>query len=470
MALWRSVVGKLWMTIIALVAVVLIILGVFLLEYIDLHFSNSYDVKRLFVYIAILGFLLTTFFAFFLSSRITRPLVMMNRAAELMSKGDYSTRVPIVTGDEIGRLAYAMNLLAERLEQTISDLSLEKDRLANVLGSMTDAVIAFDATGKLSLANPQGDQLLEAWRSIRWEADETVPEDKVPEPIMSVYHAVLEKSEQVTTRLHVGEGVWSVVMAPLYTNGMVQGAVAVLREVTEEFRLEKQRRDFVANVSHELRTPLSMLQGYSEALLDGVAGTREQQQELTQVIYDESLRMGRLVQDLLDLSRMEAGRLELKRGRVEMGRLLVRVVRKYSGICKEQGIKIRHSQSEHAIALESGDADRIEQVLTNLIDNAMKHSGESPVIEVMLDKTEIAGKPAARLQVRDYGTGIHERDVPYLFDRFYKADKARTRGSSGGTGLGLAIAKNIVEAHRGTIEVQSAVGQGTCFTVVLPVQ
>ena len=394
----------------------------------------------------------------------------MNRAAELMSKGDYTTRVPIVTGDEIGRLAYTMNLLAQRLEQTISDLSLEKDRLANVLGSMTDAVIAFDATGKVSLANPQGNQLLEAWRGIRWEADETVPvpEDKVPEPIMSVYNAVLEKSEQITSRLHVGDGVWSVVMAPLYTNNVVQGAVAVLREVTEEFQLDKQRRDFVANVSHELRTPLSMLQGYSEALLDDVAGTREQQKELTQVIYDESLRMGRLVQDLLDLSRMEAGRLELKRGRVEMGRLLVRVVRKYSGICKEQGIKIRYTQSEHAIALENGDADRIEQVLTNLIDNAIKHSGESPVIEVVLDKTEHLGKPAARLQVKDYGMGIHERDLPYLFDRFYKADKARTRGSNGGTGLGLAIAKNIVEAHRGTIEVQSTAGQGTCFTVVVP--
>jgi len=472
-ALWRSVVGKLWATIILLVLTVLIILGVFLLEYIDHTFTNSYEIKRLFIYTGVIGFLLTTFFAFFLSTRITRPLVNMKKAADLMSRGDYSARVKVVQNDEIGQLASTMNHLAEQLERTIQDLSLERDRLSGVLRSMTDAVITFDASGKVILANPQGRQLLAAWSVIDhwedWEEAADVPKERIPEPLMSVYRIVLDTGKETSTKLHVGSGVWSVVMAPFNSRQTVQGAVAVLRDITEEFRLEKLRRDFVANVSHELRTPLAMLQGYSEALLDDIAATPEERNQIVQVIHDEAVRMSRLVQDLLDLAQMEAGRLSLSLGTVDVRALLERMERKYAVLCKERHIGLKLQVADDAPILQKADEDRIEQVLTNLLDNAIRHSPEGSEISLSAELAEWKEEPALRLVVADRGSGIPEQDLPYIFERFYKADKSRKRGAGGGTGLGLAIVKNIVEAHRGHIEAASKVNVGTTFTVLLPV-
>ncbi len=472
MALFRSVVVKLWGTIIILVAFVLLSVGLFLLQYVDHAFTNASDVKRLFIYVGIAGFSLTTIFAFFLSSRITRPLTHMRQAADLMTQGDYSTRVPVNSNDEIGQLAKAMNHMAEELERTIQDLSLERDRLSSVLGSMTDAVITFNAEGTVILSNPQGKSLLDEWGQIRWSADggKRQLENRLPDPLMSVYHQVLEGQMQVATRLHVGNGVWSVVMAPLYSSQALQGAVAVLRDVTEEFRLEKLRTDFVANVSHELRTPLAMMQGYSEALLDDIAGSAEERREMARIINDESMRMSRLVKDLLDLARMQAGRLELVLGKVDVEALLQRVVRKFAVLGKEREIElVLHLQ--HAIPiLPHADEDRLEQVLTNLLDNAFRHSAAGTTITLTAGLSALNELSAIELTIADQGHGIAEEDLPFIFERFYKGDKARTRGKNSGTGLGLSIVKNIIEAHRGMIEARSRVGAGTTFTMKLPIE
>ncbi|MCI3920251.1 cell wall metabolism sensor histidine kinase WalK [Paenibacillus sp. TRM 82003] len=487
MAIWRSVVGKLWITIIMLVAFVLFLLGVFLLPYIDLEFTeNSYEVKRLFVIICIIGFSLTTFLAFFLSSKITQPLLQLKRAADMITVGEYRTRVAIRSSDEIGQLARAFNHMGEKLDGTIRDLNYEKEHLASILVSMTDAVVTFEANGQIISCNPHGESLVEEWRGMfspedaESEAGTSVAAlggRRIPEPLQSVFDAVVAEEKEVTTKLHVGSGVWSVVMAPLYTYGTLRGAVAVLRDVTEEVRLEKLRSDFVANVSHELRTPLSMLQGYSEALLDDIASSPEERRELAQVIYDESLRMGRLVQDLLDLARMEAGRLELHASATDLLPLLQRVHRKFAALARERGVTLRLETDEtpRALTLERADEDRLEQVFTNLLDNAIRHtpSGEGIVLRGVRVEPEPSGGASAqqafvRVEVEDRGYGIPAEDVPYIFERFYKADKARTRTS--GTGLGLAIVKNLVEAHDGTVSVRSRVGHGTTFTVTLPLR
>jgi two-component system sensor histidine kinase ResE len=236
-------------------------------------------------------------------------------------------------------------------------------------------------------------------------------------------------------------------------------------------RLEKLRKDFVANVSHELRTPLSMLQGYSEALLDDIASSPEERRELAQVIYDESLRMGRLVQDLLDLARMEAGRLELNATVTDLIPLLTRVHRKFAALARERGVALQLDVDAEpgALTLVRADEDRLEQVFTNLLDNAIRHTpaGEKIVLRAMCVDGE-SGNRFLRIEVEDHGQGIPPEDVPYIFERFYKADKARKRSS--GTGLGLAIVKNLVEAHEGTVGVRSRIGQGTTFTVTLPVR
>ncbi|WP_274651685.1 ATP-binding protein [Paenibacillus humicola] len=480
MLLWRSVVGKLWMTIILLVATVLLILGMFLLQYIDMSFTeqgsnNAHQVKMLFVYTAIIGFLLSTFFAFFLSTKITQPLLQLKKAADLIAQGEYRTRVPIRSNDEIGDLANTFNHMATELDSLIRALNNERDHLASILRSMSDAVVTFDAEGRVLLANPNGQQLIDGWNGVDWGGDDADsgrrrPLSQVPAPLFEQYRKVLREGKDMAGKVHVQSGVWSVVMAPLKSNDAVRGAVAVMRDVTEEERLEKLRRDFVANVSHEIRTPLSMLQGYSEALIDDIAASPEERREIAQVILDESLRMGRLVKDLLDLARMEAGHFEMKFVRTDLEALLRRVHRKFLVYAKERGIRLECELAQKPLVLEAADEDRLEQVLTNLLDNALRHTPEGAQIKISGRAVTLDRRPFIELKVQDEGQGIPAEDLPYIFERFYKADKARTRAAtSGGTGLGLAIVKSIVEAHHGRIRAESVIGTGTTFTLLLPV-
>lgn len=428
-------------------------------------------VKKLFAFVSVIGFFMTTSFAFFLFTRITRPLGQLRLAAGMIKQGEYATRVPVGSNDEIGELGRTFNLMGEQLEETIKDLNHEKENLASVLGSMSDAVISFDAKGNVTFTNPHGENILKEWSGIQWnepEPDEEEMHVKIPEPLQMLFEDVLHETKVMNSKLHVHNGVWSIVMAPLYSHKQVRGAVAVLRDVTEEHKLDKLRKDFVANVSHELRTPLSMLQGYSEAMLDDIAGTPEERKELAQIIHDESLRMGRLVKDLLDLARMEAGHMEMNMGVVPLEPLFRRVHRKFAALCKERDLQLEVNVPEEEIILEQADQDRLEQVLTNLLDNAIRHTPGGKHLYLNLSLLSDQGESAALIEIEDEGKGIPPEDLPYIFERFYKADKARTRGASGGTGLGLAIVKNIVESHQGSVNVRSIVGQGTTFSIILP--
>jgi two-component system, OmpR family, sensor histidine kinase ResE len=471
MAIWRTVVGKLWLTIIALVAVVIITVGLFLMQYIgDLQLADTNKIRHLFIYTGVVGFLLTTFFAFFLLTKITQPLREMKEAADRVSQGDYATRVAIRSSDEIGELANTFNQMASELHTLIRDLQHERDHLSSVLRSMTDAVISFDAEGGVILTNPQGHHLLEEWHAVHWEDDAADQYGLVPVPLRETFRKVLSAGRELTDKIHVQSGVWSVVMTPLAATEAVRGAVAVLRDVTEEFRIDKMRKDFVANVSHEIRTPLSMVQGYSEALLDDIAASPEERRELVQVIHDESLRMGRLVKDLLDLARMEAGYLEMTFQPVNVNALLSRVFRKFSVLAKEAGIVLSRTEEDPALVLEAADPDRLEQVMTNLLDNAIRHTPSGAAIRMGAERQTSSRGAMLLLTVEDEGQGIPQEDLPYIFERFYKADKARKRETSGGggTGLGLAIAKNLVEAHGGKIRAESEPARGTRFTISLP--
>jgi len=474
---WRSLVGKLWVTIICLVAVVLITLGLFLLPYIDSNFTNSGAIKRLFLYTCMIGFSLTTFFALFLFTKITQPMQQVIEAANNIRRGEYGTRLTLVTSDEIGQLATSFNHMAEELEKNIRSLNHEKGHLSSVLRSMSDAVITFDIDGRIILTNPHGQSLLEEWSDLKWEQEsdsELYPEpdglSDVPPPLNPLFLSTLKQGGDQRSNVHVRQGVWSVHMAPLCSENNIRGAVAVLRDVTEEVRLEKMRRDFVANVSHEIRTPLSMMQGYSEALLDGMASSPEESSELVQVIHDESLRMGRLVKDLLDLARMEAGHTDIQKVQVNMDELLERMYRKFIVRAKEREIDLQyHKQSGHLL-LKAADEDKLEQVLTNLLDNAFRHTPAGKSIVITAEATQLEAKQYVEIHIVDEGVGIPPEDLPFIFERFYKADKARLRGDSGGTGLGLAIVKNIVESHHGHIFASSKLGEGSSFTLRLPVE
>ena len=472
MAIWRTVVGKLWLTIIGLVGIVICTVGFFLLLYIDLTFADPVKIERMFMFTGAVGFLLTTFFAFFLVTKITQPLREMIQAANRIARGEYSVRLTYRSSDEIGELSGALNMMAAELDKLIRDLQHERDHLSGVLRSMSDAVISFDAGGNVMMTNPKGKNLLDAWNAVTWEEAEEEESAhgfrQVPGPLREPFRRVIRERRELTAKLNVKNEVWSVVMTPLAGEDGVRGAVAVFRNVTEEFRTEKLRRDFVANVSHELRTPLSMLQGYSEALLDDIAATPEERRELVRVIHEESRRMSRLVQDLLDLAKMEAGHVELDFRRVDVGQLLQRVHRKYTVMARERGIRLECELPEQELVLENADEGRLEQVLANLLSNALRHTPADKAIRLSARKADSRRGEAVELEVTDEGTGIPEDDLPYIFERFYKADKSRKRQRDGGTGLGLAIVRHLVEAHGGEIDVRSKVGQGTTFTVRLP--
>lgn len=418
------------------------------------------DIKRWIFYTALIGIVLTTIFAFFLSSRISQPLIQMKRAVEKMARGEFSTRVPVRyhERDEIAELAMTFNRLASQLEDSIHQLSQEKEQLASILRSMSDGVLTINKFGKIIITNPIGERFLSLWKG-------EVKKNALPPSLQEFFNKVIEDNKAHTGDISEQGRTWVVVMSPLYAGDQVRGVVAVLRDVTEERRLDKLRKDFVANVSHELRTPLAMLQGYSEALLDDIAETPEERKEIAQVINEESQRMGRLVRELLDLARMEAGHIQVEPQERQLDKLIQRVIRKFQNLAREQNVQLQADMGEcHPTVY--WDEDKIEQVLTNLIDNAIRHTpaGGSVTVHVYQQDERIF------LEVEDTGSGIPEEDVPFVFERFYKADKARTRGKSGGTGLGLSIVKHLVTAHGGVVSVKSQLGVGTVFIVELPVR
>jgi two-component system sensor histidine kinase ResE len=410
------------------------------------------EVRKLIFVVGVIGFVSTTVFAFFLSSRITFPLRQMKETAQRIAEGDFHAEIPIRTTDEIGELASTFNSMASRLNEVVHALSKEKEQLASVLGSMVDGVVMIDEEGKIAVTNPPAEHFLRDWEYEK-------PNERAP--LFEFYRLVVKNGQEVSEDIPVQGRIWSLVMVPLYDREQIRGAVAVLRDMTKERKLDKMRNDFMANVSHELRTPLSMLQGYSEAIVDDIVASPEEQKELARIIYDESVRMTKLVNELLDLARMEAGHVELHVDTIELRPYLERIQRKFSNLARERGIALQLDISTKQSHLQI-DPDRMEQVLTNLIDNAMRHTPQQGLVTL-----RVRGEQPLLLEVSDTGSGIPQEDLPFVFERFYKADKARTRGRAG-TGLGLAIAKNIVEAHGGLISVQSKLGEGTTFTISLP--
>ncbi|PLR76354.1 PAS domain-containing sensor histidine kinase [Bacillus sp. V3-13] len=402
---------------------------------------------------------LTTIFAFFLSTRITAPLRKMREAAFEVARGKFDTKVPILTNDEIGELATAFNQMGRQLKFNMNALSQEKEQLSSILSGMADGVITFNRDGTILITNPPAERFLQNWYYEQHEAND---QEAVPSEVMELFQLAVDTENEQVGEISFQGRFWVIIVSPLYNNKYIRGAVAVIRDMTEERKLNKLRKDFIANVSHELRTPISMMQGYSEAIVDDIAGTVEEKQEMAKVIYDESLRMGRLVNELLDLARMEAGYIELNTEAVEIRPYIQRIIRKFHGLAKEKEIKLTFSiltDEEYFVF----DPDRIEQVLTNLIDNAIRHTPNAGTVEVIM-KTNERG---LFVEVSDSGSGIPEEDIPFVFERFYKADKARTRGRSG-TGLGLAIAKNIIDAHKGNITVQTKLNAGTTFSFFVP--
>ncbi|NWO12266.1 ATP-binding protein [Virgibacillus sp.] len=410
-----------------------------------------------------IAIVLTTIFAFFLSTRITSPLIKMREAAFDLARGEFNTKVPILTHDEIGELALAFNRMGRQLKFHLNALRQEKEQLSSIVSSMADGVITLNRSGDMIVTNAPADRFIEDWyyeNNLPYRAEDR----KLPHELKTILQEVIDGETEAMHELSLQGRNWVMVMTPLYDQAYVRGAVAVIRDMTEERRMDKLRQDFIANVSHELRTPISMLQGYSEAIVDDIAETKEDKNELAQITHEESLRMGRLVNELLDLARMEAGHIHLNTEEVKVGPYVERIYKKFQGLANENKISLHLDKSIYE-ATAVFDPDRIEQVFTNLIDNAIRHTSKEGYVNIKV----INDSEAFQVEIQDSGSGIPEEDLPFVFERFYKADKSRTRDKKKkGTGLGLAIAKNIIDAHQGTINVNSKLNQGTAFYLRIP--
>ncbi len=373
--------------------------------------------------------------------------------AEQIASGDLSARIAEGSSDEIGQVAAALDKTARKLEESFSALQTSQRQLETLLNSMQDSVIAVDADGRVQWANRGMDRLALQRTRLHAPIVETVRD---PDFLTALSGAT--DTHRVTARRAasiIPGRTFDVTAAPMPGGG----AVAVLRDLTETERVEKTRRDFIANVSHELRTPLTSIQGYTETLLDSSPDSNHAR-EFLEIIRKNAARMSRLTEDLLTLARVESGEQPFDIQPVAPGELLEEAAQSFREIARNQRVEIVVENS--APNPVKADREAIHQVFSNLIDNALKYGGGQIVLG------SLPGKHNVEFYVRDSGPGIGSEHLQRLFERFYRVDKARSR-ESGGTGLGLAIAKHIVLAHGGTIRAESELNHGSTFLFTLPV-
>jgi two-component system phosphate regulon sensor histidine kinase PhoR len=372
---------------------------------------------------------------------------------ERIAAGDLTARVAESSSDDIGKLAAVLNTTADRLQQAFLELRSSQERLETVLQGMQEAVIAVDAERRVQWANGRMSALVLGGVRIGAPLVETVRD---PDFLAAIEEALsMGKGASIRVTSIVPGYAFDVTTAPMPRGG----AVAVLHDVSGIERVEKTRRDFIANVSHELRTPLTSVQGYAETLLD--AAREDSERDFLQIIVKNAARMTRLTEDLLTLARVESGETSFKVHEVSAGELLYDSVESFRETAKTSGIAL--IIEDNTTRVVRADPDAIHQVLTNLIDNAFKYAaGTDRIIVGAQDHAE-----DVEFYVRDFGQGIASEHLPRLFERFYRVDKARSR-ESGGTGLGLAIAKHIVRAHHGAIGATSELNHGSRFYFTLP--
>jgi len=400
--------------------------------------------------------LLALLLALVATQSIGRRLLRITDFAERVAAGDLSARIQEGAGDEIAHVASALDKTARKLEEGFSALENSRQTLETLLNSMQEAVIAVAQDERVLWANQRMERLLPS--GVRLGAP-LVQSVRDPEILASVQTALTTRDVTMARAAKIFSGrVFDVTAAPMPGGG----AVAVLHDQTEIERVEKTRRDFIANVSHELRTPLTSIQGYAETLLES-RGMPTDLREFVEIIRKNAMRMARLTEDLLVLARVESGEQKLNFQPAMPNQLLDDAVQTFRELALARGIELSVMNTASSAVLV--DRDAIHQVFTNLIDNALKYGDQGGKVLVGACESE----EGVQFYVRDFGSGISSEHLPRLFERFYRVDKARSL-ESGGTGLGLAIAKHVVRAHSGTIHVESELNHGSTFCFTLPRQ
>ena len=444
--------------------------------YIRASLESVYDslnnVTAIFATAALIATVIGLLLAIILSSAITRPIDEMKKQTARIAKGDYSGQVHVYGKDELGQLAEAVNNLSVRVEESQEQSESERRRLDSVLTHMSDGVIATNRRGKVNIINQAACDYLDVNE-----------EDTLGKSILDVLdiredytlHDLLENQEEITLDMSADDhdqilhAYFSLIQRE---SGFISGIVCVLRDVTEQEKIDRELRQFVSNVSHELRTPLTSMRSYIEALNDGAWKDPEVAPSFLKVTQEETDRMIRMINDLLKLSRMDSGRVKLDLELVNLNELFNYVLDRFEMMLekdnndthstKSKNYTIKRDFTKKDLWVEI-DTDKFIQVIDNIMNNAIKYSPNGGVITCRLLETQ----NHVILSISDQGLGIPKKDLNHVFDRFFRVDKARSR-AQGGTGLGLAISKEVIEMHHGKIWADSVEGHGTTFYISLP--
>jgi two-component system phosphate regulon sensor histidine kinase PhoR len=407
----------------------------------------------------------------FVAGRVTRPVVEMQSIARQMSEGSFLVRAPTRSTDEIGTLGRSLNVMATRLREKIQDLEQEQAKITAMLDAMVEGVIAVDGHEHILLMNEQA-RVMFGLGTARGEGKpflEVLRNADLHEIFRAVHAggpgAALHREFTLTGPSRRVLGVNAVRLAPV---GGERGVVMVLHDVTELRQLERVRTEFVANVSHELRTPLTAIQGYLETLLSGALEEPENARRFLEIVLRHSERLGRLLNDLTDLSNIELGKVTLRKESVQLDEVVGSVVAIIGPRAARSRVAVTADTPAELPAVVA-DRDRLVQILINLVDNAVKYTPEGGTVTVTARATGEEAPRAVEIAVTDTGIGIPAADLPRITERFYRVDKARSR-ELGGTGLGLAIVKHLVLAHGGELRIDSVEQQGTTVRFTLPIE
>lgn len=425
------------------------------------------DITFIFLRASLIAIILSSILANMVSKALTDPFREMQEKAKAIGEGDYSGEVTIYGNDEIGLLAQNINQLSDEVESGQRRIESERQRLDSVLSNMTEGVIATNRRGEIDIVNTMATTMLNLTR-----------EEIVGKNILRLLELeedynlrdLLDTKEAITVYIDTPETMtilrasFSMIQAE---SGYISGIVSVLRDVTEEERIEEERKQFVSNVSHELRTPLTSMRSYIEALIDGAWKDPELAPRFLDVAQSETDRMIRMIQDLLHLSRIDSGKSELQKELIDLTALFTQVLNRFDMLLDSEEYRnnnytIQRDLVNEAIFVDI-DSDRIVQVLDNVLNNAVKYSpdGGKIICTMKIEATQVV------ILIKDEGIGIPQEDIDHIFDRFYRVDRARSR-AMGGTGLGLAISREVVEQHGGHIWAESKNREGTTFYIALP--
>lgn len=417
--------------------------------------------KIILTMVIVLG--LSVIFTAFISFIVTKPLEEMATIAKGMAKGDFSKKPIVYSKDEIGNLANALTYMSDEIKKNIATITREVTKLDIILSSMFEGIMVINAREEITLMNPSlrkmfmidmdpiGKKPLEV---IRNSAVQKIVDDLLQDKRRFINEKILVTQTE--------EKFLEINAVSLLRHNISEGCVLVFHDITELRRLEKIRQDFVANVSHELRTPMSSIKGYAETLLHGALEDRINARDFINIIHQDSNRLANLIDDLLDISRIESGKMELVVMALELKPIIQRIIGVLEQPAREKSLSITCDFPD-VLPRVLTDDKRLSQVLLNLLDNAVKYTPAGGRIKIILSIKE----KFIQVDIADTGIGIPAEDIPRIFERFYRVDKARSR-ELGGTGLGLSIVKNIVSAHGGEVWVDSEYGKGSTFSFTIP--